>query len=470
MNASDASDLNNTSARPTPGRRFSSRRIAVVQSLRAWKRRRPADRARPSACHSVQRLLAARAAGRLGGPPLPPHLENQPFRCHTSRILAGWVGFSCLTRRHEALLGRLVELAELLGCSSRSVQNAVDELLQGGWLEREHRFLPSPGFLARDGRRLKHRQVSNAYRPGPILRLCWQSYLAGLAAARRARAQRSERPDPWRRAAARAVPLRDIQDRSRCDPTDPREKTHEHGPYSGPVGTTPAAPPPPAGPSSKEGGSCASEQVPVDKHHAGPGPVPAGRPSSNPIAAAVVDKRVSATLPRTPIAHADRPAAVDKRPVGAGPGSRPAAAADPDGPQRAGAIAGLAQLAAAAAPARAAARPVAERHHAAPAPIRECAAVDKQESAASPADSALSSAIGHLALTLVPIAHLPEVLTAVDLLESADRDLARRGVAAALVQLREASAWLDCAHAAHGRPAWEAGRALLDELLGRAGP
>jgi hypothetical protein len=150
----------------------------VVQRLRDWQKRRgDAERERRDA-HSAQRLLAQRENGKLFLV-LLPYAEAVPFRSHVATRFVAYVALACLSRKCSALIGSLGELAALLGCSPRSVENAAAELVAGGWLRVHARFAEHPeGFRARDGEVLEHRQIANAYVPGPLLELAWQQYRA----------------------------------------------------------------------------------------------------------------------------------------------------------------------------------------------------------------------------------------------------------------------------------------------------
>jgi hypothetical protein len=150
----------------------------VVQRLRDWQRRRSEAECERRDAHSAQRLLAQRENGKLFLV-LLPYAEAVPFRSHVAARFVAYVALACLSRKCSALIGSLGEIATLLGCSPRSVENAVTELVAGGWLRVHARFASHPeGFRARDGEVIEHRQLANAYAPGPLLELAWQQYRA----------------------------------------------------------------------------------------------------------------------------------------------------------------------------------------------------------------------------------------------------------------------------------------------------
>jgi hypothetical protein len=218
---------------PGPPEPPSARRLAVWQRLRQAKR----SPVQTSACHSVQRFLAARDSGERR---LTPHIEGTvsekgrlvPFRSRVASSFLTYVGVACLERRHPALIGKLDDVAELLHCSKRSVQDMLSELagtewsadrsyepgdlvihrrktwqaqahlLIGAepgqdprwkeaqaWIVRSWRFEYAPGFIGRDGKTYQHRQLTTAYQPGPLLIAAWQAWRTDIDRARRERTQ-----------------------------------------------------------------------------------------------------------------------------------------------------------------------------------------------------------------------------------------------------------------------------------------
>jgi hypothetical protein len=118
------------------------------------------------------------------------------------------VALACLIRKHAYLHISHHDMAGILGCDKRTVYTITEEAAARGWIEKTALFEGAPyeGYRGRNSeaeKQLRHRQVPNAYSPGPLLRLAWKNW------------------DGWKKfyAGGPAPPHHNNKDRSESDPT-----------------------------------------------------------------------------------------------------------------------------------------------------------------------------------------------------------------------------------------------------------
>lgn len=149
------------------------------EELKHWKRNR--EQLNPAAMHDGERLLNARRNARKYDL-IPPYLEAEKFVSYYTKPFIVLLLLATMQRKHKHLHISNLELAQLLGCSTRTVYNATREAQYRGYCGRIEPLFdePLPGFVGRDpeGRKLKHVQIPNAYEPGPLLRRVWDHWVA----------------------------------------------------------------------------------------------------------------------------------------------------------------------------------------------------------------------------------------------------------------------------------------------------
>ncbi len=160
------------SARPRPrtvfpeklrGSRPSLKRIGVWRKLRQWQRR-PAQHDRRNV-YELTALLGQIAANRVR----PLCLDEFGLEKPVKAILLGWVVVTCQVRRAYAVRGTRAQWGELLHCHPNTFDKLKEELIAEGWLQQIADFKAHKG-RGRSGERIKHRQQTNWYAPGPRLR------------------------------------------------------------------------------------------------------------------------------------------------------------------------------------------------------------------------------------------------------------------------------------------------------------
>jgi hypothetical protein len=151
------------------GRKTSEHQRRTRAQLRLWER--------SAKLTSHQRYAARTLIGQLERksctPRLLPDFETEHDR--RGRFL-GLLVLCCLIRNAKGLEASKPELAAILKCSEKQAYLDLRLLVEKKWVVKH------PGFKrhrshGRAGEVLDHRQTSNWYEPGPLLRLAWQRHL-----------------------------------------------------------------------------------------------------------------------------------------------------------------------------------------------------------------------------------------------------------------------------------------------------